>query len=485
MSADLVSSLRTDVVAAARAIAAGEVTSAALVEACLARAAEVEPWLHAFAWLDADRTRRLAAEADGRRQAIRERGGGWPLLHGVPIGVKDIIDTAGVPTEHGSALFRGRVPERSAAVVEALERAGALVFGKTVTAELAFFHPGPTVNPWNPARTPGGSSMGSAAAVAAGLVPGAVGTQTNGSVIRPAAFCGVVGFKPTAGRLSRAGMLTFSQTLDQVGGFARTVEGAARLAAAMAGEPLEAWWAGPYPGAASGAAGAAGRRQEAAAGAAAGRAPAPRFAAVRTGEWERAEPAMQARFEADLAALAAAGAVVEWPEDGRPRGGECERLPAGLDDALPVHRTIMAFEAAQALGPVVAERPNVVSDVLRAFLAEGARIPAAVYQAALRERERLVGVFASWAAPLDAVLTPPAVGEAPGPETTGDPRFCTRWTLVGAPALVLPTGLGPVGLPLGLQLVGAPGADRRLLAAAAWAADELRIADFTVQAGRS
>ncbi|HEX2186054.1 MAG TPA: amidase, partial [Chloroflexota bacterium] len=255
-------------VAEARRIAAGETTSAALVESCLAQAAAVEPWLKCFTWLDPDRARRWAAESrppDGGSPASRvprpasttnsdpgarsrAARNSELLLCGIPLGIKDIIDTAGIPTEHGSALFRGRVPERSAPVVQALEGAGAIVLGKTVTAEMAYFHPGPTRNPWNPARTPGGSSMGSAAAVAAGIVPGAVGTQTNGSVIRPAAFCGVVGFKPSAGRISRTGVLCFSHTLDQLGAFASTVEGVAWLAAAMGGEAMDAWWPGPAAG---------------------------------------------------------------------------------------------------------------------------------------------------------------------------------------------------------------------------------------------
>ena len=161
----------------------------------------------------------------------------------MPIGVKDVFDTASVPTEHGSALFRGRVPDRSAEVVRSLEAAGAIVIGKTITAELAFLHPGPTRNPYDLERTPGGSSMGSAAAVAAGVIPGALGTQTNGSTIRPGAFCGVVAFKPTGGRLSTAGALEFSKTLDQVGTFAGDVASVARLTAAVAGDALEEWWA--------------------------------------------------------------------------------------------------------------------------------------------------------------------------------------------------------------------------------------------------
>jgi Asp-tRNA(Asn)/Glu-tRNA(Gln) amidotransferase A subunit family amidase len=256
-------------------------------------------------------------------------------------------------------------------------------------------------------------------------------------------------------------MLTFSQTLDQLGVFARSVPGVAWLAAALAGDPPQTW----LPE-----------------GLGAPDTPAPLLAAVPTGEWERADAAMRARFEADVAALAAAGARIErlgegWLQGGEPpgrdgQGGE-HKEPAGLDGVLAVHRTIMAAEGAAAIGPVAAahaasDGSPAVSATLQAILDEGAGIPAETYRAALRERERLIAAFAAWATPFDAILTPPAVGEAPGPETTGDPRFCTRWTLVGAPALVLPTGLGPAGLPLGLQLVGAPGADSRLLAAAAW-----------------
>jgi Asp-tRNA(Asn)/Glu-tRNA(Gln) amidotransferase A subunit family amidase len=368
--------------------------------------------------------------------------------------VKDIVDTAGVPTEHGSALFAGRVPDASAEVVRNLEGAGALVLGKTVTAEMAYFHPGPTVNPYSREHTPGGSSMGSAAAVAAGIVPGAVGTQTNGSVIRPAAFCGVVGFKPTAGRLSRQGMLTFSETLDQPGTFTRSVADAAWLVAALAGDPPAHWWestAEPAPSEV-----------------------APRLALAPTSEWAHAGADQRDRFDQDVATLRRAGARVDevlLPPglDPDPTQAEPEREPdAPPVPVLAVHRTIMAYEGAQALGAVVAQRPQLVSETLRRFLAEGAAVPEAEYRAALHRREVLQERFARWAAPFDAVLSPPATGEAPGLETTGDPRFCTRWTLVGAPALVLPSGWGPHGLPLGLQLIGAQGQDRRLLRAAAW-----------------
>ncbi len=401
-----------------------EETAADRIETCLARYGAVESRIRAFAWLDAGRARRLARERDAEP---------WKgPLHGVPVGVKDIFDTAGIPTEHGSRLFAGRVPEASADAVIALESAGAIVLGKTVTAELAFLTPGPTRNPWDQERTPGGSSMGSAAAVAAGVVPLALGTQTNGSVIRPAAFCGVVGFKPTAGRLSKAGVLEFSRTLDQVGGFAGRVRDVATLCAVLSREPLEGWWSPPSA--------------------------VPRLAALRTGDWEHASDAMRRRFEADVDALALAGAPIEWPGP-----------PPGLDGAAGTLRTIMAFESARSLGAAVAARPDAVSAGAREFLASGAQIAREDYLAALEERERLVRAFARWAAPYDAILTPATTGEAPDHLTTGDPRFCSRWSLVGAPAITIPTGLGPSGLPLGLQLVASPGRDRALLAAAAWA----------------
>ncbi len=423
-----------DLPAAARAVRQRLTTSRALVEAALKRYDEREPVLHAFAWLDRDRALRLADEADRRTDS----GAALGDLHGVPIGVKDIYDTAGIPTENGTPLYRGRVPDRSAAAVEALEAAGAIVIGKTVTTELAFFHPGPTTNPHDPSRTPGGSSMGSAAAVAAGIVPAAIGSQTNGSVIRPAAFCGVVGAKPTYARLPLDRVMPFAPTLDHVGTFTRTVEGAAWLCAAIARERLEEWWVGPGSD-------------------------LPRFAAIRTKDWDRASEAARARFQQTIDLLAAAGLPVEWPV-----------LPSGVDEAVPVLRTIMARESVATIGAAIRRDPALASDVAKALVAEGEAIPEATYREALLERDRAIAEFADWAAPYDAVLTLPATGEAPTPETTGDPVFCSRWTLVGAPAVTIPAGRGPAGLPLGVQLVTAPGDDRDLFTAAAWAEQVLR-----------
>jgi Asp-tRNA(Asn)/Glu-tRNA(Gln) amidotransferase A subunit family amidase len=352
--------------------------------------------------------------------------------------VKDVFDTAGIPTECGTTLLAGRVPERSARTVEAIEEAGGFVLGKTVTAELAFAAPGPTRNPWNFDRTPGGSSMGSAAGIAAGFFPLAIGTQTNSSVIMPAALCGVVGFKPSAHSISREGVMAFSPTLDQVGCFGRSVESCARLASVLGGNGLTD---------------------------VRGDAPlsSPRLAVARTPDWADAAPAVREQFDADVARLREAGARVDEPE-----------LPADLDDARRVHRTIMASEGATELGPLVNPHPETASDVLRQFLAEGSSIGAERLETARRERHRLIELFARWAYGFDAILTPAAPDEAPFARTTGDPRFCTRWTLVGAPAIVLPSGLGPQRLPIGLQLVGAPGADARLVVAARWVEAQLQ-----------
>lgn len=351
--------------------------------------------------------------------------------------MKDIFDTAAIPTENGSALFAGRVPDRSAAAVRAAEDAGAIVIGKTITAELAYLTPGPTRNPWDLTRTPGGSSMGSAAAVAAGVVPAAIGSQTNGSTIRPAAFCGVVGYKPTVGRIDLDGAFEFSSTLDHVGVFARSVRSAGLLAAILARDSERAPRADD--------------------------ARVPRLAALRTSEWEHASDAMRERFQADIDLLADAGGPVEWPT-----------APASLDEAPRILRTVMLYEGARALLPKIARRPESVSAFARQQLAEGARMTERAYQDAMRERDQLIAAFAEWAAPYDAILTPPVTGEAPTAETTGDPRFCSRWSLTGAPAITIPTGIGPGRLPLGLQLVAAPGDDGRLLAAALWAETTLR-----------
>lgn len=422
-------------------IRAGVLTSEDYTTALLEHIAQCEPRIHAFAWLDRAAALEEARVAD-RQHAAGERSG---RLHGVPVGIKDIIATAGIPTEMGSALFAGRVPKESAAVVRRLETEGGFVLGKTVTAELAYFHPGVTRNPWSAAHTPGGSSMGSAAAVAAGMVPLAFGTQTNGSVIRPAAFCGCVGYKPSAGLLGRSGIQPFSPTLDQVGVFTRSVEDAALAAAALTGPD-------PDDAASDPAACAHSRLWPLSASS------PPRLAAVRSPVWALAEPAQQQAFATAVARLRAAGAAVEEAE-----------LPEALGAAHAVQRTIMYAEGARTLGVLQAEHRAGLSEALNRLIDEGRAIDGAALAAALVERRALQDRFARFLAGYDAIVTPPARGEAPATrEHTGDPTFCTIWTLVAAPALTLPVALGPQGLPLGLQVVGALHDDARLLGAARW-----------------
>ena len=397
-----------DLVVLTDALARGETTSLELVDRALARYRETEPRIHAFAWLDAERARRSARASDERRRSGKPIG----RLEGIPIGVKDIFDTAGVPTEQGSRAFTGRVPDADAAAVRAARSAGAIVLGKTITAELAYLTPGPTRNPWDTTRTPGGSSMGSAAAVAAGIVPIAIGSQTNGSTIRPAAFCGVVGFKPTRARVSLEGALEFSHTLDHAGVFATNVRSAALFTGILAGDGEHA------------------PRIEH------GR--VPRLAALRTSEWDHATEPMRTRFQEDVDALADAGGPIAWPDP-----------PPLLEETQRIIRIVMLYEGARAVLPLVAGREHLVSAYAREQLAEGAQIDDATYRRAMAEREGLIEEVAAWAAPYDALLTPPTTGEAPPAESTGDPRFCSRWSLTGAPAITVPTGVGPHGLPLG------------------------------------
>jgi Asp-tRNA(Asn)/Glu-tRNA(Gln) amidotransferase A subunit family amidase len=420
---------------AAQRIREGGLSSVELMRACLAQCAQLEPTIQAWQHLDAERAMELAEAADAARHSGKASG----PLHGVPVAVKDIIDVAGMPTTMGSPIYANNVARESARVVARLEQAGAVVPGKTVTSEFAYYTPGKTRNPWNTAHTPGGSSMGSAAAVAAHMIPAALGTQTNGSVIRPAAFCGVVGFKPSYDAISTHGMLTFSATLDTVGVLTRSVADAAQLAAVIAEPDCKlcaevAVLAAP-----------------------------PRLIAVRSPVWHLAELPQQTMFAQSIAALRAAGAQVDDIE-----------LPIRFADAHNVQRVIMAHEGAKNLGPVQRRNRGEMSARLNAFLDEGAAIDAASHRAALKLRGSLQEELARFVMGHDAIITLPAPGEAPADLTqTGNPAFCTIWTLLGAPAVSLPVGMGPHGLPLGLQVVGASRADDKTLAVAAWCEAQL------------
>jgi Asp-tRNA(Asn)/Glu-tRNA(Gln) amidotransferase A subunit family amidase len=423
---------------AARAIAAGEITSEQLVEACLARTHAVEPQVQAWQYLDPEHA---LTQARARDLDHKEGRPGGPL-HGVPVGIKDIIDTVDMPTEDGTVLHAGRTPDRDATVVAMLRAAGAVIMGKTVTTECANAEPGKTRNPHNPERTPGGSSSGSAAGVAAGMIPVALGTQTNGSVIRPAAFCGVYGFKPTHGLVPRQGILKLSRSLDHVGVFARTLEDIALLAGELAGFDERDPDTRP-------------RARIAFSQVAASEPPlAPRLAFVKTPLWENAEDETKEAF-AELAGVL---------------GGECEafNLPESVREAWDWHRTIMEAEMAANLDLEWEKGRDRISESLRGRLASGREVRALDYQKALARIPILNDGFDELYARFDAILTPSAPGTAPALATTGDPAFCTLWTLCGMPALNLPLMSGANGLPMGVQLVGRRGDDARLLRTARW-----------------
>ncbi len=409
--------------AAAAKLAAGEITAEAVMHACLDRAAaraSVKAWI----WLDPEQALAQARAAD--------RAGRPGLLAGLPIGVKDIIDTVDMATEHGSPIYRGNRPFADAACVALWRIAGGTVMGKTVTTEFANRFPGATVNPHNPAHTPGGSSSGSAAAVADFQVPLAFGTQTGGSVIRPSAFCGVIGYKPSFGELSRSGIKLQCHNLDTLGVLCRDLDDLALARAALIDMPL--------------------RRVDRDAG-------APRIGLCRTPAWDKADAATQGLIERTASRLAASGAAVS----------EVAFAPE-FANILEHHRRVFNFEAARNYAYEYEQHHELVSQVLRdTVLTPGRELPLSAYVEALETAEafrtHLDDIFAG----VDVLLTPSAAGEAPeGHGSTGDPSFNSIWTLAWPPCVTLPAGKGPKGLPLGVQLVGPHLRDEALLAAAAW-----------------
>jgi len=424
---------------AAAAIRAGTVTSEELVGACLDHIKALEEKLGAWAFLDPDHALSQARAAD---QAQRE-GRTLSPLHGIPVGVKDIFDTRDMPTEDGTVLHAGRHPEEDATAVARLREAGAVILGKTVTTELAVFAPGKTRNPHDPERTPGGSSSGSAAAVAAGMVPLAIGTQTNGSVIRPAAFCGVYGYKPTFGLISRHRVLQQSRPLDQIGVFARTIEDAALIAEAIVGfddrDPDTRLRARPAL--------VATLSEEPPV--------QPRLAFIKTPMWDQADNDTQEAFAELVAHL---GEKV----------GEAT-LPDMFNDTVRLHRTIMEADLARSFEREYQSGRDKLSSILREMIERGQKVLAVDYNNAVGQipvfNHALEKVF-EWH---DAILTPAATGEAPvGLELTGSPIFCTLWTFCGMPAITLPVLQGSHGMPMGVQLVGRRGDDARLLRTARW-----------------
>jgi Asp-tRNA(Asn)/Glu-tRNA(Gln) amidotransferase A subunit family amidase len=415
----------------------GGLTAVALTASCLDRIAAQEPDIHAWAYVDPEAALAQARAADARRAAGESLG----ALHGLPVGVKDIIDTADMPTEYNSPIHRGRRPQADATLVARLRSAGAIILGKTVTSEFAVYTPGPTRNPHDLARTPGGSSSGSAAAVAAGMIPLALATQTNGSTIRPASFCGIVGYKPSLGLLPRTGILKQSTMLDQPGVMARSAGDAAFIARALMGvDPLDeqslaATLCSPPTAAATDS--------------------PPRLAFVRGPYWAQADAATQAAIAAFASNLGGGVATID--------------LPAAFDEAADVHSVIMNAGIAESYAEDHRRAKTLMSDVVRGVVEAGQRLSAVEFVAALSARERLRVRFSEITAPFDALITPAALGIAPRREAgTGNPIMSTLWTLLGAPALSLPLLQGPEGMPLGVQLVGRLGADADLIRAAAW-----------------
>ena len=422
-----------------RAYREGRATVQDYVTSCSERVAALEPRIQAWEWFDPSRA---MAEAEERAGGILQD---LPLF-GIPVGVKDIIATRGIPTRYGSRIFANNVPTHSAWIVRRLEALGGLVMGKTVTTEFAYRQPGKTRNPWNTANSPGGSSSGSAAAVAAGFVPIAIGTQTLGSVIRPAAFCGVVGYKPSYGAISRTGIHPFSATLDTVGVFARSVADAAWFGACLMGPdprdestlmrgpekilrvPLETLAA------------------------------APRLAVVRTQKWPLASDVQKAHFDESIARLQAAGATLREVH-----------LPHLFDDAWDNVATIMSRDAVKSFASIESRHRIRLSPHLIEILDRGHRVTPEQYTRARTKRDEYRRWLDGVCEKSDAIVTIPATGEAPeGLSSTGDASFCSLWTQAGMPAVSIPSGFGPRGLPLGLQVVGRYREDEHALQVSAW-----------------
>jgi Asp-tRNA(Asn)/Glu-tRNA(Gln) amidotransferase A subunit family amidase len=408
---------------AAKQIAAGKITSEQLLRDCLDHIADREPAVGAWAYLNvnADAAIQRARELDQTPSSSRG------LLHGIPIAVKDLIDTCDMPATYGSAIYAGHRPPWDAPCVALARAAGAVVLGKTVSTELAYFTPGKTANPNNLAHTPGGSSSGSAAAVADHMTPLAFGTQTAGSVIRPAAFCGVVGYKPSFGLISRVGAKPLSDAMDTVGTLARSVPDAALFAAVASGRHDLIIEQPP--------------------------ASAPCVGICHTFEWAHAQPETHAAMALAINKLGAAGVTMINVE-----------LPPNFAGVVQAQMDIMTYEMARSLAYEWHAHRARLSQKLQDLIAAGLTLPRERYDAAVtlaRNARRMTGELFARA---DVLLAPSAVGEAPlGLEATGDPLFNRMWTILHTPCVHLPFTQGPNGLPVGLQVVGPRGADRQTL----------------------
>lgn len=424
---------------AVQAIASGHLSSVDLVKSCLEQIADTDASIKAWAHLDPESALAQAAECD----RIRKAGLGTGPLHGLPVGLKDVIDTRDMPTQRGTDIFKDRQPDKDARLVERLRESGAVIMGKTVTTELAFVHANDTRNPHNPEHSPGGSSSGSAAAVAACHVPLAVGTQTNGSVIRPASFCGTFGFKPTRGVISRAGVLKTSDSLDQVGCFGRSLEDVALLTDALAGydQADSCSFARPRP--------------QMRAGAQAEAPVAPDLVWFNLPFYDRLSPDAHEGMEAVLDVL----------------GPRITRMAAAdtLANLVAVQARIHEYEICQHQAAVFDANFEDLSRELQLIVARGRKISEAEYTDALAVKASAQTFFDELFVEFDAIIAPCATGEAPKfGSGTGDPIFCTLWTLAGLPCVSLPLLVGDNNLPIGVQLIGPIEKDDRLLRTARW-----------------
>jgi Asp-tRNA(Asn)/Glu-tRNA(Gln) amidotransferase A subunit family amidase len=410
-----------------RGIADGAFTCEAVTKACLDRIADQEPVVRA--WTNFDPEAALAQARALDRTTVRGP------LHGMPIGVKDVLDTFDIPTEMGSPIYRGNRPPADAACVALVRAAGAVILGKTVTCEFAGVTPGATTNPHDETRTPGGSSSGSAAAVADCMVPVAFGTQTGGSVLRPASYCGVIGYKPTYNAFNRFGVKPAAEGLDTIGLITRTLDDAVLVRAVLLGQPPTTIPATPVR----------------------------RVGLTRTHLWPHAQPETVEAVEEAAKRLNDAGAeIVEVS------------LPDGFAELS--HELVNDYERAMGMGHEWHHHRDLISERLRKIISRGLAIPHADYVAAVQLAERcraeLDGVFGK----ADVLLAPCVRGEAPeGLQHTGDPSFQALWTLLHTPTVTLPTAVGPNGLPVGIQLVGRRYDDERLIAGVKWVFDTLGV----------
>jgi Asp-tRNA(Asn)/Glu-tRNA(Gln) amidotransferase A subunit family amidase len=433
--------------AAAEQIRLGRLSPLELLDSCLARIDRLEPHVHAWVFIDRDAARAQAEQLTGELRRGHQRG----PLHGIPLAIKDIFDVFDWPTAAGSRLWAQSVARRDATAVQRLRQAGAVFLGKTVTTQYASFDPPVTRNPWDLQRTPGGSSSGSAAAVACGMVPAALGSQTGGSITRPASYCGVAGCKPTYGRVSTAGVLPLAASMDHIGPIATCVRDLALFLQVIAGpDPIDPLCADrPVPDYLASLSGPL---------------PAPRLGRLRGLFEERADPAMRSIMEEVTARFRDSGATVIDLA-----------LPVAFAEVVTRHRVVMAVESAAFHEPRLRRHPEDYEPNIRSLLEEGLACPAPRYALCKEHQRDLSRAMLACFANVDALLTPATTDPPPDATTTGDPAFNSPWSYTGLPTVSFPAGWTADGLPLCIQLVGAPWSEAELFAVSAWCEDALAV----------